>query len=151
MNLLMPDIVIIPDSEDIADEIEETGDEIEALSEQLATHATASETQHTQIIEGVDLCRTRLETLSLAATSENPALIQISSQLVALQTELTNLRTLFTERAIQAPPSVIVPSFDPEVIEEPMDLDLPNEVPLTVEQPGEIQAPTSERKTQRMS
>jgi uncharacterized coiled-coil protein SlyX len=148
---MSPEIIIIPGSEDITDDIEETGDEIEALSEQLAAHQAASETRHTQIIEGVDSCRTRLETLSSAVTSENPALIQISSQLVALQAELLSLRMLFL--ASQTAPTIFDPPLTetPE-IEEIVVLDSPNEEPSTVVQPEEIELPvtTSSRKTQLM-
>lgn len=144
----MDEVIIIPDTEDVADEIEDTGDEIEALSEQLAAHATASESRHTEIIQGVEQCRTRLETLSSAATMESPALIQISSQLVALQGELLNLRTLFLESQNEIPQPIILPSEPPipEILPGS-----PSVEPSTDELPDDPPVQTNSRKTQRMA
>lgn len=140
-------VIIIPGSEEIADEIEDTGDEIEALSEQIAAHSAASETRHTQILEGVETCRTRLETLSSAATSENPALIQISSQLVALQAELLTLRTLFMENRTPAPVVEVPLLPEPDLTEQPPVLEESADDPANIP----IPEPASTRKTQRMA
>lgn len=83
----------VHENEPVVDVLEDTQEEVDDLTAQVQALETVSATRHTELLERINTCSTRLETISSAATSESPLLAQIVSQLAEVKAELTNLKS----------------------------------------------------------
>jgi hypothetical protein len=73
--------------------IENTEDEIDLVSEQVAVLGIEDEERHDQIMEGVNECRQRLESLStLTQTAESPLLSEIMTEIREIRSQLSDLQ-----------------------------------------------------------
>ena len=69
--------------------VEETEEELDLITEQVAVSNIENEERHDEIMEVLQLCRQRLESSS---TNESPILNQIQADLVEIKAELLRLR-----------------------------------------------------------
>jgi hypothetical protein len=115
----MADEIIDGIIDPIIDEIEDTADEIDEISEQLAVAQIISDERHTEFLEKVDTCLNRLESLSTTqSTAENPLLTQILAELATTRGELANLKSSMD--TLQTRPTPLnSPTPEPENPEEP--------------------------------
>lgn len=115
INQSEPDSAIVdsPSPEVIDELIDETDEDINELQEALAVHSIMSEQRHEEILEGIEECQTRLETLSATAqTAESPILTQVLNQLVELRAEIATIRASMdslSERPIPTESHQLIP------------------------------------------
>lgn len=142
-------------TDDVLDELEDTSDEIDELTETLIAHSILSEERHAEILQRIETCQIQLmELRANTQAAEIPALTQLLSEMGQIQGQLTALQTQAQETQVSLrilqetrseshppaePPPGNVEDHPEAVIEPPSNLESP---PPPSEAP-----PKPERKT----
>lgn len=135
--------VHVHDNAPVTEALEDALEETDELVAQVNALETVSATRHAELLERINTCQTRLEMISSAATSENPLLTQIVSQLAEVKAELISLKSSTDTRSNLRELSV----SQTEIL---TDLDALSPERSTVEAPGsDVENPTPKEQRKR--
>lgn len=112
--------------EETIDAIEDAASEIDEVSSQLTELNAQAETRHADILERLNTCLAKVETLSSSQTAENPLLTQVLNQVVELKAEILSLKASMDSTPNPQPPSELIvteeiPASDTPSQESPME------------------------------
>ena len=122
-----------PVEDAVLSDIDETIEDIDELSEQLAVHSIISEERHDEILARVDECNQTIQTLSSQVTQgESPILTQLLNQMIELRTELSVMKSSMDSRLnqVRSPNPSETPEPETALVENPAE---PNQERSTVE------------------